>query len=102
MHQDIIRRMGRKTLDPFVSARSLMLHEATDHHPTHGFKTWMPQYSKSPALRVASTAPRERAIEAICASNCAMGRPAIRRAAAILENARAASLSKGRMRSAKS
>ena len=35
----------------------------------------MPQHSKSPVLRVASDAPREQTMAAICASACAMGVP---------------------------
>jgi len=41
-----------------------------------------PQPSKSAALRVAMAAPMKRAIAAICASKCEMGRPALRRSEA--------------------
>jgi len=68
----------------------------------HGFKTGTPQLSKSVVLRVATAAPWTRAIDAICASNCVSGRPDARLAAAIFGKTRAALLSKGRIRSAKS
>ena len=45
----------------------------------HGLTTVKPQPSKSPTFRVANRAPRWRAIAAICASNCEIGRPAARR-----------------------
>jgi hypothetical protein len=62
----------------------------------------MPHPSKSRVLRVATAAPRARAMAAICASNAVTGRPAARLAAATCGKACAASTSKGRMRPAKS
>ena len=58
--------------------------------PRKGSTTPMPQPPKSVALRVAMPASRERAIAAVCASNCPIGRPAWRRAAAIAAYASAA------------
>ena len=53
------------------------------------------QPAKSPTFRVASAAPRERAIAAMRASASEIGRPARRRPAAMSANSRAAALSKG-------
>src|SRR5579863_995217 len=49
-------------------------------------------------FRVAKAAPYEEVMAAICASRSLMGRPRVRRAAAICANARAAALSNGKMR----
>lgn len=71
-------------------------------HARQGSTTLTPQSSKSAVLRVASVAPVERAIAAICASACEIGRPARRRSTAIRAYGRAASLAKARMRPLKS
>jgi len=72
------------------------------HQPFHGSTTSIPQSSKSPTLRVASLDPRTWANAAICASAWLMGMPRARRAAPILANTLAASLSKTKTRPAKS
>ena len=59
----------------------------------------MPQSTKSPTLRVATLAPRDRAMAAIRASGSPIGRPARRRFAAMSANSLAAALSKGNIRS---
>lgn len=46
-----------------------------------GFSSLIPHPSKSLVLRVARDRSRDRAIAAICASNCAIGRPERRRPA---------------------
>jgi len=60
----------------------------------------IPQRSKSPVLRVATAARRERAMAAIMASNCEIRRPAASRPATIGGYDRAASSSNGRIRAA--
>ncbi len=62
----------------------------------------MPQSAKSRPLRVARRAPRDRTIAAICASIWLIGFPFSFRPAAISRKARAASVSKGRTRPARS
>ncbi len=59
-----------------------------------GLITSKPHASKSPTLRLASCAPRDRVMPAICASNCVIGRPAARLVALISAKASAAALSK--------
>ena len=71
-------------------------------HSIHGLITSMPQPWKSAVFRVATAARCDRAIAAIMASNCDIGRPARSRAATILANPRAASSSKGSIRPANS
>ena len=71
-------------------------------HLIQGLMTSMPQPWKSPVFRVATAARWDRAMAAIMASNCDIGRRARSRAATILANARAASSSKGRIRPANS
>ena len=83
------RRAGRGAGSPRAQARQ-------------GSITRTPQSSKSAALRVASAAPRERAMAAICASACAIGLPIWRPLAAIMANSRAAARSNGRTRPARS
>jgi hypothetical protein len=68
----------------------------------HGSTTVTPQPSKSVVLRVAMAAPRKRAIAAIWASKCEMGRPVRRRSDAIWAYGGAASVPNPRIRPPKS
>ncbi len=69
---------------------------------SQGFTTTIPHPSKSPTLRVATAAPRARAVAAIWQSGKPMGRPAALRSAKTAAKATAAGPSKGRTRCAKS
>lgn len=60
---------GAKSLDPYRSI--------------HGFMTAKPTPSNSETFLVARAAPRERVMAAICAANWLIGRPDLRRSAAI-------------------
>lgn len=71
-------------------------------HARQGSTTSTPQPEKSLTLRLASTAPAERAMAATWASNCDIGRPALRRSTAIAAHSAAASLSNGKIRPANS
>src|SRR5437762_2641563 len=53
------------------------------YRDSHGLISFTPLRSKSLTLRVAIAAPVEKAMAAICASNCEMGRPERWRIAAI-------------------
>jgi hypothetical protein len=57
--------------------------EARCHESRQGSTRSTEQAAKSATFRVAITAPLERAMAAICASNCEIGRPILRRSTAM-------------------
>jgi hypothetical protein len=71
-------------------------------YQTQGSITFKPQSEKSSTLRVAKDARRDRTMAAIRASPSDIGRPAWRRLAAMSAYSRAAELSKGNTRPARS
>src|ERR1700735_2853904 len=67
----------------FLGACSVTVQWRILDHPAHGLITLTPHSEKSSTLRVATAAPRDRAIAAIWASAAARGRPARLLAAAM-------------------
>ncbi len=86
-----IELLQDRAVSPAAQKKTRFRHHATitvirarrQDQESQGSITLMPQWSKSPMLRVAIAAPAARAIPAICASNWEMDRPVRRRSTAM-------------------